>query len=89
VSNEEGTDLWYEDVEKWTEGFDSSGAVKALKAAFSTFSFLDGAHKFRKELLFPEPNCEELILAALDELRGLFSPRYGLVSRLPLDSAEL
>ena len=58
-----------EKIEKWIEDFNKSPSVKAMKAAYSGFSFLTGVYEVFKGIFSPEPEYGELILAAIAELK--------------------
>ncbi|MBE2199611.1 MAG: hypothetical protein IAE79_13435 [Anaerolinea sp.] len=55
-------------IEKWIKEFQASPTVKALKTAYSTFSYLNGAYEVWTSIFFPEPSAAELIIQAKEEI---------------------
>ena len=89
MPNETAAGTIYERIRKWIEDFKNSPGIKALEAAFDTFSFLDKAYEFWKELFFPDPHYSELILAYLeklwDEMHDLFTDLQNSRARALID----
>ena len=69
-----------EPIEDWVNEFKGSIAVKALGAAFDSFSFLKSAYDIWSRIFFPEPSTAELILAVkeeiLNEIRGAVAEEW-------------